>query len=277
MPSSARRCAAGSRRPARRAGRSSGGRPACTTSTCCTWLCRPRAASRPSRPPPITTARWWSAGVPDHAAGVVERAEREDALVVAARRVGACPSIGGTNGRLPVAMISLSYGVAVPSSAYTTLANRSIRSTRTPACSVMPFSAYQRQVVEEDAGLVLHAGEHVGQHDPVVVAVRLVAEHRDLELSAPPRARISSTVRAPAMPLPITTRRGRRFASQSDARTRPRSTTTVPVTPARRGELQLDHRAAVEVLDHPQRHVHVALGADREVAHRLAVAHQHDA
>ena len=36
-------------------------RPECTTSTASPWLCRPRAASRPSRPPPITTAlRWWS-------------------------------------------------------------------------------------------------------------------------------------------------------------------------------------------------------------------------
>ena len=44
------------------------------------------------------------------------------------------PSIGGMKERLPVAMISWSYGVIWPSSENTTLANRSIRSTRTPAC-----------------------------------------------------------------------------------------------------------------------------------------------
>lgn len=46
------------------------------------------------------------------------------------------------NARLPVAMISWSYGVADPSSPKTTLANRSIRSIRTPACRVMSFSTY---------------------------------------------------------------------------------------------------------------------------------------
>ena len=51
--------------------------------------------------------------------------------------------IGGTQALLPVAMISLSYPVVVPSLACTTLADRSIRSIRVPACSVMPLSAYQ--------------------------------------------------------------------------------------------------------------------------------------
>ena len=53
------------------------------------------------------------------------------------------PSIGGKNVRLPVATISLSYGETVPSSANTLRANRSTRTTRTPACSVMSLSAYQ--------------------------------------------------------------------------------------------------------------------------------------
>ena len=83
------------------------------------------------------------------------------------------------NERLPVAMISLSYGVIRPSSVKTTLANRSIRVTRTPACRVMSFSTYQSHGVEEDVGVGLLAGQHVAEHDPVVVAVRLVAEHGD--------------------------------------------------------------------------------------------------
>ena len=53
------------------------------------------------------------------------------------------PSIGGKNVRLPVAMTSLSYGSIVPSLPKTFFANRSTRTTRTPACRVMSFSAYQ--------------------------------------------------------------------------------------------------------------------------------------
>ena len=52
------------------------------------------------------------------------------------------PSIGGMNDRLPVAMINWSYGVSWPSSENTTLANRSIRFARTPACRVISFSSY---------------------------------------------------------------------------------------------------------------------------------------
>ena len=52
------------------------------------------------------------------------------------------PSIGGMKERLPVAMMSWSYGVTRPSSEKTTLAKRSIRLTRTPACRVMPFCSY---------------------------------------------------------------------------------------------------------------------------------------
>ena len=70
-------------------------------------------------------------GVVDHAAGVVDGAEREDAGLqpavagLALRR----PSMAGMNEQLPVAMISSSYGVTltVPSAmTCTSLANRSI-------------------------------------------------------------------------------------------------------------------------------------------------------
>jgi hypothetical protein len=55
----------------------------------------------------------------------------------------------GTKGRLPVAMMSLSYPVVVPSLACTALAKRSIRSTRTPACNWMPFSVYQPRLLRK--------------------------------------------------------------------------------------------------------------------------------
>ena len=48
----------------------------------------------------------------------------------------------GMNDRLPVAMINTSYGVTCPSLENTSLANRSIFSTRTPACRVISFSSY---------------------------------------------------------------------------------------------------------------------------------------
>ena len=53
------------------------------------------------------------------------------------------PAIGGKNELLPVAMISVSYGVVLPSSASTTLAYGSIRVTWTPAFKVMSLSSYQ--------------------------------------------------------------------------------------------------------------------------------------
>jgi hypothetical protein len=53
--------------------------------------------------------------------------------------------IGGTQAELPVAMISLSYGVVVPSVALTVFFRRSIFSIRVPACRVIPLSAYQER------------------------------------------------------------------------------------------------------------------------------------
>ena len=46
----------------------------------------------------------------------------------------------------------------------------------------MPFSLVPGERIEEDLAGVLRAVQHVRQQDPVVVAVRLVAEHDDVEL-----------------------------------------------------------------------------------------------
>ena len=51
--------------------------------------------------------------------------------------------MSGTNALLPVAITSASYGVRLPSVARTVRACRSMRPTRTPACSVIAFSRYQ--------------------------------------------------------------------------------------------------------------------------------------
>jgi len=38
------------------------------------------------------------------------------------------------------------------------------------------------QWIDEDLACVLSAGKNIRQHDPIVVAVRFIAEHRDIEL-----------------------------------------------------------------------------------------------
>ena len=286
-----RSCAGSRRRPGRSARSSGAGRRAR----------RRPAARRPAargRPPARAARRRSRPPGGGRRAGRSRSSPRVSSMVRKANTPGSSspssvrsPSMGGMNDRLPVAMISTSYGVTWPSSPKTTLANRSIRVTRTPACRVMSFSTYQRQAVEEDVRVGLLARTARGEHDPVVVAVRLVAEHGDGELfraaagedlldgagaghavadddqvrrvSARPAISSSSSVDA------VVDR------TRHQTSTRPTSTTTDAGQALGRRDVQLDDGAALEVLDDPQRHVHVGLGADREVAHRHAVAHQH--
>src|SRR5215204_1204369 len=153
---------------------------ACTSSTCRPWPCSARAASRPSSPPPITPAP--ADGV-EHGAGLVDGAEavdagqelavvgadalhRRDERVAAGRQhqvvvrdrgaVGGVEQLGG--GVDPLGPDTGPEGDAVVG---------------------VPVVA-----VEHDVVLVLLAGQHRRQHDPVVVAVRLVAEDGDPELLA---------------------------------------------------------------------------------------------
>ena len=59
--------------------------------------------------------------------------------------------------------------------------------------------------MDHDVGERLLAGQHRREQDAVVVAVRLGAEHGDVRSGPGARASSSSTVRIPAMPLPMTT------------------------------------------------------------------------
>ena len=146
--------------------------------------------------------------------------------------------------------------------------------------------------VEDDVVLVLLAGQHRRQHDPVVVAVRLVAEDGDPELLAAaalehlldepgaghavadddqPRAGVEVHV------VEVDGRQAFDAASQDrghQTSTSPRSTTSSPVTPSGAAACSSTTHAAGQVLDHPERHVVVALRPDREPAHRLAVAQE---
>ena len=237
--------------------------------------CSPRAASSPSRPPPITTARSWSAARSRSMSRVSSIVRKPKTPVRSRRRSRACPRSCGKNGtaaggddQLVVAGHAAVVGVRP--------AWRSGRcgSTRTPACSVMPLSAYQRSGLRKISRRRPRRRTARGEHDPVVVAVRLVAEHRDVELLAAAagedlldRAGAGHAVADDDQPLLRLVRpppaRGRRRPCRS--------------SPSGRRDVQLEHGAVVQVLDDPQRDVHVGLRADREVAHRQPVADQHHA
>ncbi len=147
----------------------------CTTVTSQPCTCRPRAASRPSRPPPITTA--FGPG-PDR-----RISSRVSSSVRNAKTPSlSSPSIGGIHAELPVASSSVSYGVTLPSSPVTVLARGSTSTMRTPTRRSMSLLAIPLERIDDDVVGGLLAGEHRRQHDAVVVDVRLVAEDGDVEL-----------------------------------------------------------------------------------------------
>src|ERR1700694_786967 len=109
------------------------------------------------------------------------------------------------------------------------------------------------------------------------------------------RFRISSTARTPAMPLPITTSCalvvGCPLWSAGAVSRRVVIANVLPLVASLNfNEAEVDDDGAAhsfggcnedfengvgeQILDHPQRHVGGALGGDREVAHRVAVADQ---
>ena len=69
------------------------------------------------------------------------------------------------------------------------------------AVLVVPFAR-----IDDDLVDTLVAGQHAGEHDAVVVDMRLGAEHGDAVTLGGRGFSSSSTVRMPAMPLPTTTR-----------------------------------------------------------------------
>ena len=98
----------------------------CTTVTGQPWDAIPRAASRPSSPPPITAACVASAA----AARMRSQSSGPRNACTCGRSM---PGIGGISALDPVARTSLPYGSAVPSSSATTLSATPIASTRRPS------------------------------------------------------------------------------------------------------------------------------------------------
>src|SRR6478609_11190407 len=86
--------------------------------------------------------------------------------------------------------------------------------------------------------------------------------------SAPPRAKISSTARAPAMPLPMTTNFSLLAMLLNLQQTH--IDDDRPVEPFRRTDTQLELALGIDVLDDRQRDVHRFFGAHGEQAHGLA-------
>src|SRR5215471_5411296 len=137
----------------------------CTTVTSQPRTCKPRAASRPSSPPPITTA--FTPGPARSSSWRVSSRVRK-----AKTPSLSSPAIGGLNAELPVASSSVSYWVTLPSSPVTVFASAST----SDLVLLVPVERVQRDLV----GRTL-TSEHRRQQNAVVVDVRFVAENRDLE------------------------------------------------------------------------------------------------
>src|SRR5229473_4275702 len=102
--------------------------------------------------------------------------------------------------------------------------------------------------------------------------------------SAPPRASTSSTARAPAMPLPTTTSfifgicqlLEHTLSTPQSNFMQPDVHHQVPSGSRRSGQQEFELRLGRKVFNDDKRHVLARFGADREVAHDLAVAQQHE-
>ncbi len=101
------------------------------TDTSMPRVARPLAASRPSRPPPMTTARRWAA-----AASIMRFTSWMSRKV--RTPCSSLPGTGRTKGVEPVASSSLSYGVTVPSAARIWRRARSIFVTGRFSSSLIP-------------------------------------------------------------------------------------------------------------------------------------------
>src|ERR1700722_4436395 len=102
-----------------------------------------------------------------------------------------------------------------------------------------------------------------------------------LNCSVPPRARISSTARTPAMPLPTTTRAKRAGVVMNISSMRldfdePEIDEDRAAQSVRGGDEQLEDGVGDQVFDDSKWHMHTVFGAHREVPHRGAIAHHDD-
>ena len=146
----------------------------CTTVTCMPRSERPCAASRPNKPPPMTTAR---RPAPERSSMLLTSSRSRNVTTPGS----SLPGSGSMMGSEPVAMSSRSYGATTPFFERTVRRLRSISTIgiarmQRDAAARVPVGPVQHDVV----GLLL-AGEHRRQQDAVVVAARLGAEHGDGE------------------------------------------------------------------------------------------------
>ena len=125
----------------------------------------------------MTTALRAGPDALEQRARVVERAEAKTPSL-------SRPSIGGIHAELPVASSSVSYGVTLPSSPVTVFSAAIDVDDADADAQIDVVAAIPLERVDDDVVGGLLAGEHRRQHHAVVVDVRLVAEHRDVEHAA---------------------------------------------------------------------------------------------
>ena len=141
----------------------------CTTVTAIPRLATARAASSPSSPPPITTAR----RAPFVRPRIVRTSWRVRNAI--ARSM---PSIGGSRAREPVASTSASYGESLAAGGDGDDARVDVDDLGAGA-QLDPALAVPAAVVQRQVGRLAVAGEVVGEPDAVVRQPGLGADERD--------------------------------------------------------------------------------------------------
>ena len=232
----------------------------------------PGPAARRRSPP-----RFLRPGVRGDVAAVVERAEDEDAGLAACRPVVVEPSIGGMNGAAAGGddQLVVRLGDAVLAACTSLRGAVDLASPARRRAGVMPFSAYQASGLRKISLGSCDAVEHVGQQDAVVVAVGLVAEHRDVELLGAAARQDLLDGAGAAMPLPITTSRCLAIGYGTQISIRPTSSTTCrrsPLGAATSSSSTVSGKMSSTTASGTWMR---RLGADREIRIGAAVAHQH--
>ncbi len=252
--------------------------PDCTTCTSCPCCMQPVGRLQPEQAAADDDGGALLGGVVEHRGGVVEGAEPEDAggerLVVdphAVHRREERAAAGGDDQlvvRLDRAVVAEDL-LGEPVDPHDPHAG-----VQRDVVVGVPVERVEVDLARSSCSVV--AGQHVAEHDPVVVAVRLVAEHRDPELRAAAAledlldgAGAGHAVADDDQVLPSP-------GSSRQTSTSPRSTTTVPVSPSRAATCSSSTVPSSRSSTTASCDVHGVAGADREVAHRRAVAHQDD-
>ena len=153
----------------------------CTMWTSRPWLRKPRAASMPRSPPPITTAARASCARSQHPIAVVDRAKDERAVFQ--RPIVGHETVDRRQQRAAAGRDDQRCRTARRHRFAPITCRLDEIEAFDPVAGMQPdaVGGVPRQRVDDDVVHAVGAGEDAREQDPVVVAVRLVAEHRDVE------------------------------------------------------------------------------------------------